>query len=171
MPKKGKKKAQVVEDDPEVKIIMKVEIIYEDTKPMTRDDLEFKWGQVYQMIKYHTVRGAGLEDIPIYTNIKRSAIMKASTCPELFPCSEVIGWILPRIDIVKMILADVNGQGFVAYSPTYVAQACKLPVAQMYLTEKWLKELELDFFDCIKKMMSHGKQFCTNPTREYETKN
>ena len=32
MPKKGKKKAQTTEGDPEVEIISKVEIIYEDTK-------------------------------------------------------------------------------------------------------------------------------------------
>ena len=37
--------------------------------------------------------------------------------------------------------------------------------------KKWLKELELDIFYCIKKMMIHGKQFRTNPTREYETAN
>ena len=74
-----------MEDDPEVEIITKVDIIYEDTKPVTGVDLEFRWGQVYQMIKDHTVPRTSLEDIPIYTNIKRSAIMKASTQPELFP--------------------------------------------------------------------------------------
>ena len=38
MPWKGKKKAQALEDDLEVEIITKVEIIYEDTKLMTRVD-------------------------------------------------------------------------------------------------------------------------------------
>ena len=108
---------------------MKVEIIYEDTKPVTGVDPEFRRGQVYQMIKYHIVLGTGLEDLPIYTNIKRSSIMKESTGLGLFPCFGVIDWILPRINVVKMILVDVNGQGFGAYSPTYVAQACKLPIA------------------------------------------
>ena len=77
--------------------------------------------------------------------------MKASTRPELFPCSEVICWILLRIDVVKMILADVNGQGYAAYSPAYVAQACKLPSSQIYLTEKWLKELDLDVFIVLRR--------------------
>ena len=80
-----------MEDDPKVEVIIRVEIIYEDTKPLIGAYLEFRWGQVYQMIKDHTVPGVGLEDIPIYTNIKRSVIMKASTHLELFPCSEVIG--------------------------------------------------------------------------------
>ena len=129
MPRKGKKKFQDMEDDLDVEVIMNVENIYEDTKPLTGTDPEFRWGQIYQMIKDHTIPGAGLEDIPIYKNIKRSAIMKASTCLEIFPCSEVIGWILPRRHVIKMILADVNGQGFAAYIPAYVAQACKLIVA------------------------------------------
>ena len=45
-----------------------------------------------------------------------------------------------------MILEDVNGQGFVAYSPAYVAQVCKLPVAQMYLTEKWFEGVRPRYF-------------------------
>ena len=109
MPRKGKKKARDVEDDPEVEIIKKLEIIYEDTKPVSGSDPEFRWGQIYQMIKDHIVPGEGLEDIPIYTNIKRSAIIKTSTCPKLFPCSEVIGWILPRVYVSNMILANGNG--------------------------------------------------------------
>ena len=38
-------------DDPEVEIITKLEIIYEDTKAFTGVDPEFRWGQIYQMIK------------------------------------------------------------------------------------------------------------------------
>ena len=60
--------------------------------------------------------------------------MKVSTRPELFTCSEVIGWILPKADITKMILSNVAGQVFAAYSLAYVSQACKLPTAQNYLT-------------------------------------
>ena len=87
--------------------------------------------------------------------------MKVSTCPELFPCSEVVGWILPREDITKMILLNIDGQGYAAYIPVYMAQAYKLPTAQIYLIEKWLKEMDLDVFDYIRKMMFHGKQFHT----------
>ena len=38
----------------------------------------------------------GLEEEGIYANIERSSLMKISTRPEIFPCSEVIGWILLR---------------------------------------------------------------------------
>ena len=35
MPKKGKKKAQATGDDPDVDIVSKIEMIYEDTKSIT----------------------------------------------------------------------------------------------------------------------------------------
>ena len=38
MPRKGKKKAQATEDDPEVEVITRVEIIYKDTKVITDNE-------------------------------------------------------------------------------------------------------------------------------------
>ena len=57
MPKKGKKKANIADDDPEVEITPRVEIIYEDTKSITWADPEFNWGKNYHMLhdkkKFH----------------------------------------------------------------------------------------------------------------------
>ena len=44
MPRKRKKKVQAVEDDPEVEVITRVEIIYEDTKASTGIEPEYRWG-------------------------------------------------------------------------------------------------------------------------------
>ena len=60
MPRKGKKKAQATEDDLKVEVIMRVEIIYEDTKATTGNELEYRWGKIYQMIKDQSVLDAGL---------------------------------------------------------------------------------------------------------------
>ena len=76
----------------------------------------------------------------IYANIEKSALMKIATRPELFPCFEVIGWILPRADVTTMILANTAKYGYVAYSLGYVSLAYHLPPAQVYLTEDWLKQ-------------------------------
>ena len=70
-----------------------------------------------------------------------------------------------------MILSNVDGQGFAAYSLDYVAQSCKIPAPQIYLTEKWLKELDLDILDNVRRMMVPGKQFHMRPSGEYETAN
>ena len=95
MPQKQKKKTQVAEEEPEVEIITRVEVIYEDTKAITGIDPEYKWGDIYRMISNQSVPKAGFKDFPIYANIERSTIMKVATRPELFPCSEVVGWIFP----------------------------------------------------------------------------
>ena len=105
------------------------------------------------MIKDQVVPEADLEDIPLYANIMKSAIMKVSTRPEIFPCAELIGWILPLADTSTMILANTEKQVFVAYNPAYIMKTFKLPTLHIYMTEKWMKELDLNVFDCVKKMI------------------
>ena len=78
---------------------------------------------------------AGFEELTIYANIEKSALMKVATRPELFPCSKVISWILPREDVTTMILQNTAKQGYAAYSPAYVSMAYHIPPAQIYLTE------------------------------------
>ena len=114
-------------DELEIEILTRVEVIYEDTKAIMGVEPEYKWGEIYRMISNWRVPDAILEDLPIYANIERSKIMNIATRPELFPCLEVIGWILPRIDVTKMILANSEGHGYASYSPAYVAIAYKLP--------------------------------------------
>ena len=78
---KTKKKAQTTNEEPEVEIITRVEVIYEDTKAITRIDPEYKWGEIYRMISNQSVPEAGFKDLTIYANIERSALMKVATQP------------------------------------------------------------------------------------------
>ena len=50
MLKRQNKKDPVVEGEPEVEIITKVEYIYEDTKVSTRVQPDYKWEEIYRMI-------------------------------------------------------------------------------------------------------------------------
>ena len=59
--KRQKKKATVVEGEPEVEIITKVEYIYEDTKATTRVEPDYKWGEIYMMIANQNVPDAGFD--------------------------------------------------------------------------------------------------------------
>ena len=77
----------------------------------------------------------GLEEESIYANIERSSLMKIATRPELFPCSKVIGWIMPRADVTTMILENVERQGYAAYSPRYVALAYHLLEAKVFVSD------------------------------------
>ena len=115
MSKRQKKKALAMEEGPEVEFVTKTEYIYEDTKCISGIEPEYQWGDICRLITRREVPDIGLEEEPIYANIERSALMKVATRPELFPCSEVIGWILPRADVTTMILEDANKQGFLVF--------------------------------------------------------
>ena len=91
-----------------MEIITKVEYIYEDTRATTGVEPDYKWGEIYQMISNQDVPDVGFEELNIYANIKKSALMKVATRPELFPCSEVISWILPKADVTMMIFANTS---------------------------------------------------------------
>ena len=95
--------------------------------------------------------------------------MRVATRPELFPCLEVIGWIFPWADVTTMILANVDKQGYAAYSPGYVSLAYHLLEAQVYLTEDWLKTINLDLVETLKRMLVPSKSFRTTPSGEYDT--
>ena len=108
MSKRQKKKAPVVEEEPEVEIVIRFEYTYEDTKCIVGIEPEYQWGGIYRLIMRWEVPDIGFEEETIYANIERYSLMKISTRPELFPCSEVIGWILPRADVTTMILENVD---------------------------------------------------------------
>ena len=111
MSKRQKKKAPVVEEEPKVEVVTKTEYVYEDTKCISSVEPEFQWGEIYRLITRREVPDMGLEEESIYANIERSSLMKVSTRPELFPCSKVIDWILPRADVTTMILENVEKTG------------------------------------------------------------
>ena len=97
-----------MEEEPDVEIVTKVEYTYEDTRRIVSVELEYKWGQIYRLITHREVPDTGFEEKNIYANIERSALMRVATRPELFSCSEVIGWILSRADVTTMILENVD---------------------------------------------------------------
>ena len=77
---------------------MRTKIVYEDIKAITGAELEFKWGQICPMLVERKVLEAGLGDLALYKNILRSGLTKITTRPKIFPCVEIIGWMLLKID-------------------------------------------------------------------------
>ena len=79
------------------------------------------------MKKDHNVPDAGLEDIPLYVNIRKSSITTVSTLPEIFYFSEVIKWILPQANASTMIMSNTEGQYFSSFTPAYIDNVFNLP--------------------------------------------
>ena len=94
MSKRQKKKAPMVEEQSAIEFVTQTEYIYEDTQCVSSVEREYKWGEIYRPISRREVPDMGLEEEPIYAKIEKSAIMKVASRPELFPCFEVMRWIL-----------------------------------------------------------------------------
>ena len=129
MPKKGKKKSKVVEENSDLEIVPRVEIVYEDTRSMTGIEPKFKWGKIYHMLQDQKILDASLEDLPLFDNILRSGITKVSTQPELFPCSEVIRWVLSKANAKGVIIYNVEDKGFSSFTLAFIAKAYNFPVS------------------------------------------
>ena len=83
MSKRQKKKAPIVEEEPDVEIVTRVEYTYKDTRCIVGVEPEYKWGEIYRLITHREVLDTNFEEETIYANIERSALMRVATRPEL----------------------------------------------------------------------------------------
>ena len=82
MTKKGsKKKEKESGADSNVEIISSTmtETKFKDTKAIIGFSPEFKWGELYQMIRDQNIPDVGLKEMIINQNIRNSGITKAAT--------------------------------------------------------------------------------------------
>ena len=77
--------------------------------------------------------------------------------PKILPCAEVIGWILPRTDPTTMIISNQEGKSFASFTPAYITKACKFPTPHVMMMDDWVKSVDLDIFECGKRMMVTGR--------------
>ena len=91
------------------------------------------------MLVEKRVPEAGLEDLALYDNILRYGTTKVSTRLEMFPCAEVIDWILPRVDAAGMIMNSVEDKGFASFTPGFIAKAYNILKSDISMTNGWAK--------------------------------
>ena len=65
---------------------------------------------------------AGLGDLALYENIIRSGLTKIATRLEVFPYAEVIGFLLPKIETVGMIINYEEGNPNVSFAPAFISK-------------------------------------------------
>ena len=66
-----------------MEVITKVEHIYEDTRCTTGVEPEYKWGEIYRLISHQEVTNTSFEEVTIYANIEKYALMKVDTRLEI----------------------------------------------------------------------------------------
>ena len=88
---------------------------------------------------------------------------------ELFPCSEVNGWILPQTNPTSRIIYDIKGEDFASFFPAYITLDYKLPPTQVMMTNDWIKGINIDLWVYAKRMVVPGKQLRYKESEEYES--
>ena len=121
------------------------------------------------MMVERKVSEAGLGDLDLYENILRFGLTKIATKPEVFPCTEVIGWLLLKIDMVGMIINDEEGNPVASFAPTFISKEYSLPGVEINVTTHWVKSIKFDYTTIVKGMMTEGKTFRHKQSGEYET--
>ena len=121
------------------------------------------------MLVERKVPEAGLGDLALYENILRSELTKIATRPNIFPCMEIIGWMLPKIDTVGMIINDEEGKHVASFTPAFISAAYSLLEKEISVTTKWVKSLKFDYTTTSMMMVAEGKTFRHKQSEEYET--
>ena len=144
----------------------KMETSLQDTRCTTGVPPEIRWGDIYRMIRDQEIPDMLLEEGPIYLNIKASGITRAATRPELFPCAEVIGWILQHADAEGRVINDSGKVAIASFQPPYLAVAYKFPRVQQALTDEWLGQM--NNIEMAKKLLIAGKHLRKKGSDEYD---
>ena len=87
----------------------------------------------------------------------------------MFPCEQVIGWILPRVDTTGISMNDVENKASASFTPAFLAAAYSLPERGVRLTIEWVKGFKFDYTAKARMMMIDGNFFRNNKSGEYET--
>ena len=173
MTKKGKKKAKIIDYDSDDEVVeappLRIEIVYEDTKAVTRADPEFKWGQIYHWLVEKKVLEVGLEDLALYDNVLRSRITKVTTWPEMFPCAECLGWIVSRVDTKGMLMNDIENKTFASFSLAFLLASYNLPKKEVSVTTEGVKGLKFDYTPKARMFMIDRKNFRNKQSEKYKT--
>ena len=111
------------------------------------------------MLVERKVLEAGLGDLALYENILSSGITIIEKRQEIFPCAEVIGWMLPKIDIVGMMINDEKVKPVAYFAPAFILAAYSLPEKEISVTTKWVKILKFDNTFIAKMVVAEGKTF------------
>lgn len=81
--------------------------IYEETKIIVDKDIKLKWKEVND--EFVGTFGEYLEDRWVYVNIHMSGLYQIACRYPMFPCVDMIHWIVSHTDPEMMTLSNVSG--------------------------------------------------------------
>ena len=82
--------------------------IYEDTKFYLDKDIKLKWQEVNET--FAGTFGEDLKGHQVHVNIHKSALYPIACRHHVFPCVDMIHWIISHTDPEMMTLSSVSGK-------------------------------------------------------------
>jgi len=150
-------------EDPEIGK-RRIKTCYGDTNSSTGEELVLKWGDIYNMFRDEKYPEVEEEDKDVFTNIKRSGLHRVAARPPVFPCADVISWIISRVKVDnRRVMAIDDEQVVGSFRPEYIEVYYKLPRSEVDFTNKWLEKQTHDVHATMKSWWVHTKRFRVRP--------
>ena len=143
--------------------------IYEDTKLILEKDIKLKWKEVNDA--FPSTFGEDLEDHQVYVNIHKSDLYQIACRYPVFPCTNMILWIVSQTNPETMTLSSVNGMEiatFRAHDYDEMYQMSKLVIIME--TPFILPNNNANSRDILKNLVKELAKFRMTPNQIYKTK-
>ena len=85
-----------------------VRVYYGDTSSDTGTTPILKWGEIHQMFRTDTYPSVIESDKDVFQNIKRSGLHRVAARPTVFPCADVISWIVAKVKSKSQLIMSVD---------------------------------------------------------------
>ena len=153
-------------EDIEMDIPMSPPPIYRDTLCTFAKGDSMRWYQVYQEF----ARTEFPEDLPnreIYLKVKRSKLHLAGAHPAIFPCPEMIDWIIQKTDPKKFVIRDSEGKAFTTLKGSDAHIYYSFPEREEDFTEEWAIAHAVPIVDTLKRWWDEPEKFKVKKDQEY----
>ena len=127
-----------------------------------------RWYQVYH--EFATSEEEFPEDLPdreIYLAVKKSKLHLAGAHPAIFPCPEVIDWIIQRTDPKKYVIQDSEGRAFATLVGSDAHLYYSLPRPDEHFTPEWAIAHAVPIVDTIRQWWEEPEKFKVKKDQEY----
>jgi hypothetical protein len=129
-----------------------VKTCYGDTDSDAQASTSYQWGDIYTMFrddKYPpTTRQADQE---VYRKRNRSEIHRVAARPAVFPCADIITWLIPNVDLEDRVIRTTDKQKAIAsFQPSALYLYYKFPRVEVTYSKQWIYDYKLYIPECLK---------------------
>ena len=103
----------------------------------------------------------------MYLKVKKSKLHLAGAHPAIFPCPEILDWIIQKMDSKKFLIRDSKGKAFATLEGSDAQVYYSLPQPEENFTLRWASAHEVPVVDTIRKWWAEPDRFKVKKDQEY----